>query len=61
MTMSLIGFQRWTPKVWNINAVLADSNPPHQEERSGRTTPLKRQTSVLKPSESFIRSFFDVR
>jgi len=34
---------------------LIDANLPQQEEGSGRVTPLKRQTSVLKPSESFIR------
>merc|ERR550539_1137787 len=47
----LVRQQQETP----MTTSLIDSNPPHQEDRSGRTTPLKRQTSVLKPSESFIR------
>jgi len=47
----LVRQQQETP----VATSLIDSNPPLKEEGSGRVTPLKRQTSVLKPSESFIR------
>ena len=51
-----IGNAQTIKSQWSF-AVLADSPSFLQEDcPEGRTTPLKRQTSVLKPSESFIRS-----